>query len=262
MTLASTARTAAWPPAGPCTKGPGRAGSGFPGMPAEAEEVMVARDIALARATGGRIHFLHLSTAGSIDLVRRAKAEGVPVTAEAAPHHFTLTDALRRRATTRCSRSTRRSGPRTTWTRSRRPWPTGRPTPSPPTTPPTPPSSRTCPSTRPHRACSGLQTALALAVTELDLPAGAHRWPCSAGSRRPSPASTRPTAATRAARWRPGAGRQPVRGRPHGHLDGGPRPPWPAGAGTRPYAGGPLTGRVRHTVLAGEPVVVDAEARR
>ena len=61
-------------------------------MPAEAEEVMVARDIALSRATGGRVHFLHLSTAGSIDLVRRARAEGVPVTAEVAPHHFTLTD--------------------------------------------------------------------------------------------------------------------------------------------------------------------------
>ena len=43
--------------------------------------------------TGARIHFLHLSTAGSIDLVRQAKAEGLAVTAEAAPHHFTLTDA-------------------------------------------------------------------------------------------------------------------------------------------------------------------------
>ena len=53
---------------------------------------MVARDIALARATGARIHFLHLSTAGSVELVRRAKAEGLAVTAEAAPHHFTLTD--------------------------------------------------------------------------------------------------------------------------------------------------------------------------
>ena len=66
---------------------------GIPGMPAAAEEVMVARDIALARATGGRIHFLHLSTAISIELVRAAKAEGLAVTAEAAPHHFTLTDA-------------------------------------------------------------------------------------------------------------------------------------------------------------------------
>ncbi len=66
---------------------------GIPGMPALAEEVMVARDIALARVTGARIHFLHLSTGASIELVRRARAEGVLVTAEAAPHHFTLTDA-------------------------------------------------------------------------------------------------------------------------------------------------------------------------
>ena len=89
----STARTGRWPATGPCTKGSGRAGSGLPGMPAVAEEVMVARDIALVRATGGRIHFLHLSTAASVELVRRAKAEGLAVTAEAAPHHFTLTDA-------------------------------------------------------------------------------------------------------------------------------------------------------------------------
>jgi dihydroorotase len=66
---------------------------GLPGQPAEAEEVMVARDIALCRRTGSPVHFLHMSTAGSVDLIRRAKAEGLPVTAEAAPHHFTLTDA-------------------------------------------------------------------------------------------------------------------------------------------------------------------------
>ncbi len=66
---------------------------GIPGMPAVAEEAMVARDIALARLTGAPVHFLHLSTAGSVDLVRRAKAEGLPVTAEAAPHHMLLTHA-------------------------------------------------------------------------------------------------------------------------------------------------------------------------
>jgi dihydroorotase len=54
---------------------------------------MVARDIALCRLTGAPVHFLHLSTARSIELVRAAKAEGLPVTAEAAPHHFTLTHA-------------------------------------------------------------------------------------------------------------------------------------------------------------------------
>jgi dihydroorotase len=66
---------------------------GLPGQPAEAEELMVARDIALCRRTGAPVHFLHMSTAGSVELIRRAKADGLPVTAEAAPHHFTLTDA-------------------------------------------------------------------------------------------------------------------------------------------------------------------------
>jgi dihydroorotase len=66
---------------------------GIPGMPAAAEEAMVARDIALVRLTGAPVHFLHLSTAGSVELVRRAKAEGLAVTAEAAPHHMLLTHA-------------------------------------------------------------------------------------------------------------------------------------------------------------------------
>ncbi|MFZ4669375.1 MAG: dihydroorotase [Microthrixaceae bacterium] len=66
---------------------------GLPGQPAEAEELMVMRDIALARLTGARIHLLHLSTAGSVAMVAAARAGGLAVTAEAAPHHFTLTDA-------------------------------------------------------------------------------------------------------------------------------------------------------------------------
>ncbi len=66
---------------------------GIPGMPAAAEEAMVARDIALVRLTGAPVHFLHLSTVGSVELVRRAKAEGLAVTAEAAPHHMLLTHA-------------------------------------------------------------------------------------------------------------------------------------------------------------------------
>jgi dihydroorotase len=67
---------------------------GLAGIPAAAEESMVARDIQLVRLTGAPVHFLHLSTAGSVDLVRRAKAEGLAVTAEAAPHHMLLTHAL------------------------------------------------------------------------------------------------------------------------------------------------------------------------
>lgn len=65
---------------------------GLPGWPSIAEELMVQRDIELCRLTGARIHFLHLSTARSVALVRAAKADGLPVTAEVAPHHFTLTD--------------------------------------------------------------------------------------------------------------------------------------------------------------------------
>lgn len=67
---------------------------GLPGWPALAEELMLHRDIELVRLTGTPMHFLHLSTARSVELVRRAKADGLPVTAEAAPHHFTLTDVL------------------------------------------------------------------------------------------------------------------------------------------------------------------------
>ena len=65
---------------------------GLPGWPSIAEELMVFRDIELCRITGCRLHLLHLSTARSVELVRAAKADGLPVTAEACPHHFTLTD--------------------------------------------------------------------------------------------------------------------------------------------------------------------------
>ena len=65
---------------------------GLRGIPAEAEELMAARDIALARLTGCRLHLLHVSTAGTVELVRNAKLRGLDVTAEATPHHFTLTD--------------------------------------------------------------------------------------------------------------------------------------------------------------------------
>jgi dihydroorotase len=64
---------------------------GLKGIPAAAEEVMVARDIILAELTGGHVHLCHMSTRGSVDLIRRAKERGVRVTAEACPHHFTLT---------------------------------------------------------------------------------------------------------------------------------------------------------------------------
>jgi len=63
---------------------------GLPGWPSIAEELMVYRDIELARLTGARVHFLHLSTARSVELVRAAKRDGLPVTAEVTPHHLSL----------------------------------------------------------------------------------------------------------------------------------------------------------------------------
>lgn len=65
---------------------------GLPGWPAIAEELMVHRDVELCRLTGAPVHFLHLSTARSVELVRAAKADGLPVTAEVTPHHLSLTD--------------------------------------------------------------------------------------------------------------------------------------------------------------------------
>lgn len=64
---------------------------GLRGLPAAAEETMVARDIALAELTGARVHIAHVSTAGSVELIRRARAVGLPVTAEVTPHHLCLT---------------------------------------------------------------------------------------------------------------------------------------------------------------------------
>ncbi|MGH9305093.1 MAG: dihydroorotase [Acidimicrobiales bacterium] len=74
-------------------EGPWSSRLGIPGQPSLAEEAMVARDIELVRLTGSPMHFMHLSTAGSAELVRRAKAARLPITAEAAPHHLCLTDA-------------------------------------------------------------------------------------------------------------------------------------------------------------------------
>jgi dihydroorotase len=64
---------------------------GLKGIPAAAEEIMVARDILLSELTGGHVHLCHMSTRGSVELIRRAKEKGLRVTAEACPHHFTLT---------------------------------------------------------------------------------------------------------------------------------------------------------------------------
>jgi len=66
--------------------------TGLKGIPAAAEEVMVARDLILAKMTEARVHIAHVSTKGSVELIRRAKEEGTSVTAEVTPHHLTLTE--------------------------------------------------------------------------------------------------------------------------------------------------------------------------
>jgi len=232
---------------------------GLPGMPSEAEEVMVARDIALSRATGGRVHFLHLSTAGSIDLVRRARAEGVPVTAEVAPHHFTLTDGcaagydpvfkvnppLRPQGDVDAVKAALVDGTVDAIATDHAPHA---------------PELKDLPFDQAPPGMLGLQTALALAVTELDLPIERIVALLS---------------------WQPAliAGLDPTTG----GSQGGPITPgaaanlcvidlaarWtvdPTALASRsrntPYAGRTLTGQVRHTVRAGEAVVVDAEAQR
>src|SRR5438874_13567327 len=65
---------------------------GLKGIPAAAEEIMVARNVLLAQLTGGHVHLCHVSTRGSVELIRRAKEQGIRVTAEVTPHHLTLTD--------------------------------------------------------------------------------------------------------------------------------------------------------------------------
>ncbi|MBO3129011.1 dihydroorotase [Dermatophilus congolensis] len=77
-----------------CDEGPVSGRLGLPGWPAAAEESIIARDIMLAKSAGARLHVCHLSTAGSVELVRWGKAQGVNITAEATPHHLALTADL------------------------------------------------------------------------------------------------------------------------------------------------------------------------
>ncbi len=231
---------------------------GIPGMPAAAEEVMVARDLALARATGGRIHLLHLSTAASVELVRKAKAEGVRVTAEAAPHHFTLTDGcvagydpvfrvnppLRPQGDVQAVKAGLADGTIDAIATDHAPHA---------------PELKDLPFDQAPAGMLGLETALALALSELGLPVEKVLALMS---------------------WQPAA----IAGldRDH-HGQGGPLDPgaaanlcvidpgasWtvdPASMASRshntPYAGRSLTGRVRHTVYRGEPVVIDGRPQR
>jgi dihydroorotase len=228
---------------------------GIPGQPAEAEELMVMRDIALARLTGGRIHFQHLSTRRSVELVASAKAQGLRVTCEATPHHFTLTDErcasydpvfkvnppLRTDDDVAAVRGGLAGGAIDCIATDHAPHA---------------PEAKEQPFDQAAPGMLGLETALALALTHLDLPIVDLLALLS---------------------WRPAAllgvgdhhGGPIVAGRPANLCVVDPADTWtvdPQSLASRsrntPYAGMMLTGRVRHTLLAGEPVVVDGEARR
>jgi dihydroorotase len=228
---------------------------GIAGQPAEAEELMVARDLALARLTGARVHMQHLSTARSLDLVRAARADGVRVTAEATTHHFTLTDAecasydpvfkvnppLRTDADVAAVRSGLSDGTLDAIATDHAPHTQED-------------KERAFDQAPPGML--GLETALALALTELDLPvervlallswqpaqiaglADVHGGPVAEG--RPANLCVIDPAAT----WTVDPTRSASRSR------------------NSPYAGRTLAGRVRHTLLRGEPVVIDAEPQR
>jgi dihydroorotase len=230
---------------------------GLPGIPAEAEELMVLRDITLVRLTGAlgaRVHFLHLSTAGSIAIVRAAKEAGLPVTAEAAPHHFTLTDAevasydpvfkvnppLRPAADVTAVRAGIADGTIDAIATDHAPHA---------------PEYKEAAFEEAAFGMLGLETALALAISELDLPiadvlarlswqpahiAGLERHGGPIAEGRPANVCV----IDRSATWVVDAEALASRSR------------------NTPYAGRKLTGRVRHTILAGEPVVVDGEAQR
>jgi dihydroorotase len=228
---------------------------GLPGQPAEAEELMVMRDLALARLTGARIHFQHLSTAGSVEMVRRARAAGLPVSAEATPHHFTLTHAacagydtvfkvnppLRTSHDVAAVKAGLADGALDCVATDHAPHA---------------PHLKELPFDQAPPGMLGLETALALALTELDLPVeqvlALLSWQpariAGIGDRHGGPVEE---------------------GRPANLCVIDPAATWvvdpqrlASRARNTPYAGRTLTGRVRHTVLRGVPVVLDGEAQR
>ncbi len=228
---------------------------GVPGWPAVAEELMVMRDIELSRLTGAPVHFLHLSTAKSVDLVRTAKADGLRVTAEAAPHHFTLTDEmltgfdpifkvnppLRERADIDAVKRGLADGTIDAIATDHAPHPA---------------ELKEMPLDQAPPGMLGLETSLALSISELGL-------------------ELRHVVALLS--WRPAAiagvadrhGRAIEVGAPANITVFDPDLAWtvsPARLASKsrntPYAGRAVRGKVRHTVLCGVPVVIDGEAQR
>jgi dihydroorotase len=228
---------------------------GLPAVPAEAEELMVMRDIALTRLTGARMHFQHLSTAGSVELVRQAKAQGASISAEACPHHFTLTDAeaasydplfkvnppLRTAEDIDAIKRGLADGTIDAIATDHAPHTQ---------------ETKEAPFDEAPCGMLGLETALGLALTELDLPL----------EKVLALLSWQPAALARISDHQGG----PVaEGAPANLTVIDPEATWvvdPFRLASRsrntPYAGRTLNGRVRHTVLWGEPVVVDGEAQR
>ncbi|MGH9157959.1 MAG: dihydroorotase [Acidimicrobiales bacterium] len=229
---------------------------GIPGAPAEAEELMVMRDLALARLTGARLHLLHLSTAGSVALVARARAAGgAAVTAEVAPHHLVFTDAevasydavfkvnppLRPAADVAALRAALFDGVVDAIATDHAPHP---------------PEAKELPFDQAPPGMLGLETTLAVCLTELDLPV----------ERMLALLSWQPAAIAGLADDHGG----PVHaGAPANLCVIDPAAAWvvdPAALASRsrntPWRGRTLAARVRHTVLRGEPVVVDGRAQR
>jgi len=254
---------------------------GVPGIPAAAEELMVARDIMLARLTGGRVHFLHLSTAGSVVLVAAAKAEGLAVSAEVTPHHLSLTDAeligydtvfkvnppLRADADVAALRAGCATGTIDAVATDHAPHPR---------------QAKEGPLDVAASGMLGLETAMAVTLQALAAPGkldGPGASPAPTGSTE-APAMT-VGAVLALLSWRPAriAGLAVGQGGDQGGpiaagLPGNvcvidPAERWevdPDRLASRsrntPWAGRMLTGRVRHTIYRGEPVVVDTEAQR
>ncbi|MEI7618028.1 MAG: dihydroorotase [Actinomycetota bacterium] len=228
---------------------------GVPGWPSVAEELMVFRDIELSRLTGAPVHFLHLSTAKSVDLVRAAKAEGLLVTAEAAPHHFTLTDELlsgfdpifkvnpplRELTDVIAVRQGLADGTIDAIATDHAPHP---------------PELKEMPLDQAPPGMLGLETSLALSISELGLPlqqvVGLLSW---------KPAAIAGVADRH--------GRALEVGAPANITVFDPNLVWTVSSSglasksrNTPYAGRSVRGKVRHTVFGGNPVVVDGQAQR
>ncbi len=255
VTLAQHCEIESLSHAGHMNEGAVSAKLGVAGIPAEAEELMVARDIALAKLTGAKVHFQHMSTAGSVELIRAARATGMSVSAEATTHHFTLTDSclesydpvfkvnppLRTAADIVAVKAGLADGTIDAIATDHAPHT---------------PETKERPLDQAPPGMLGLETALALALTELDLPIAD---------------------VLRLMSWRPAeiVGIDDVHS---GKIEVGaianvcvldPKAEWTISGSAMasksrntPYEGRTVRGKVRHTIVAGEAVVIDAEAQR